>query len=37
MVKSVPRAERQSLGIFSLLLRSSQAGETALCLISRQD
>lgn len=30
MVKSVPSAERQSLGIFSLLLRSSQAGETSL-------
>lgn len=30
MVKSVPSAERQSLRIFSLLLRSSQAGETSL-------
>lgn len=30
MVKIVPSAERQSLGIFSLLLRSSQAGETSL-------
>lgn len=37
MVKSVPRAECQSLVIFSLLLRSSQAGETTLCLMSRQD